>query len=78
MSIAFLHILCRILCQVFTQEKTDSVEKYVRKRINSKPRVIEIDLFQTIVGNISQEISRFNLRWTISFFFCANICVVLF
>ena len=65
MSIAFLYILYCIRHQIFAQEKMIHVEKYVCKAINNERCVIKISMFQTIVGNICQEISWFNFCWTI-------------
>ena len=58
MPIAFLYILYYIRSQIFAQKKKRiQVEKHVCKAINKKRCIIEIDMFQTIVGNIRQEIS---------------------
>ena len=63
MPIAFLYILYYIHSRIFAQKKKKKkkkriqVEKHVCKAINKKRWIIEIDMFQTLVGNICQEIS---------------------
>ena len=42
-------------------------EKYVCQAINYQLCFIKIDPFQGIVGNICQDVLRFNLRYVISF-----------